>query len=122
MAVNPNRRLTADERAKAHLLLDDIRKQLDVLSGGDADLRFAYNRFVYIRLNYDERGNPAERGQLKEQKWKEQNGLCPECGKPLPLPYAVLDRLSAMPGYTTANTRLIHPECDYSAQKAKSYT
>jgi len=117
-----NRRLTPDERAKAHLLLDEIRNRLDVLSRGDADLRFAYNRFVYIRLNYDERSNPAERGHLKEKKWREQNGLCAECGKPLPSPYAVLDRLTAMGRYTAANTRLIHPECDYAAQKAKGYT
>lgn len=117
-----NRRLTPDELVKANELLQDIRQRIDVLGGGDANLRFAYNRMIYIRLTYDERGNPVQRRKLKDQKWKEQRGLCAECGKELPTRYTVLDRLDAMLGYNAANTRLIHPDCDYKAQEGKGYT
>lgn len=117
-----NRRLTLDEQAKATELVNDVRAQLDALGLGDPALRFAYNRFIYIRLTYDERGNPVQRRELKKKKWKDQNGLCAECGSPLPLRYSVLDRLNAIDGYTATNARLIHPECDYKAQQAKGYT
>ncbi len=117
-----NRQLTPDERAKANELLIEIRDRINALAGADADLRFAYNRRVWIALQYDERGNPVQRRKIKDQKWKEQRGLCAVCGKELPTRYAVLDRLSAMGGYTAENTRVIHAECDYQAQQGKNYT
>ncbi|MHB8620859.1 MAG: hypothetical protein ACYDAG_15015 [Chloroflexota bacterium] len=117
-----NRRLTPDELAKANEFLHEIRDRLDVLSGGDANLRFAYNRMVYIRLTYDERGNPVQRRKLKDQKWKEQGGMCADCGHPLPVTGAVLDRKDAMLGYIATNTRVIHADCDYKAQKEKGYS
>lgn len=117
-----NRQLTPDERAKANELLTEIRGRIDSLSAGDPELRFAYNRRIWIALQYDERGNPIQRRTLKDRKWKEQRGLCAECGKELPTRYAVLDRLTAMDGYTAENTRVIHADCDYKAQEAKRYT
>ncbi len=59
--------------------------------------------------------------KLKDQKWKEQGGMCADCGQPLPVTGAVLDRKDAMLGYIATNTRVIHADCDYKAQKEKGY-
>jgi hypothetical protein len=117
----PNRRLTAEELARAQVLLESVRAQLLALSGGDPDLLFAYRRKVYKELTYDERDKPMVRRQLKARKRREQDGLCPLCGKPLPEKYCVLDRLQAAAGYTPENTRLICQECDIKAQAGKGY-
>jgi hypothetical protein len=73
-------------------------------------------------LVYDERGAPMKRRKLKQEKFKAQNGLCPNCSKPLPARGAVLDRLEAMSGYTTQNTRLLCPKCDARIQEERRYT
>jgi hypothetical protein len=118
----PNRRLSGEELTKANTLLDEIRSRLDDLSGGDREVRFALNRKVYKELSYDERSKPSVRKRLKELKFKEQDGLCPKCGKPLGERYNVLDRLTAVDGYTAKNTQLVHPHCDYEGQASKRYT
>jgi len=40
----PHRRLSPQELEAANELLASIRRDLDTLSGGDAELRFALNR------------------------------------------------------------------------------
>jgi hypothetical protein len=117
-----NRRLTSEELDIANALLDEIRKKIESLSKGDRDLQFAYRRKIYKELTYDERSKPMARRKLKEQKWKQQRGLCAICEKELPEKYTVLDRLNAVDGYTPENTRLIHQECDVAHQEAKGYT
>ena len=103
-----NRQLQQAELALANILLAEIRQKLSALSGGDAELLFAYRRKVFKELTYDERDKPMVRRKLKDQKWKEQRGLCALCGKDLPIKYTVLDRLIASAGYTAENTRVIH--------------
>src|SRR5438874_10709102 len=115
----PNRRLTAVELEKANALLAEIRAKLEALSGDDKDLLFAYRRKVFKELTYDERDKPMVRRKLKDQKWKEQRGLCAICNEPLPERYTVLDRLHAVDGYTRENTRLIHQACDVKNQESK---
>ncbi len=117
-----NRNLTSEELKKANDLLSRIRDQLKTLAGDDPGLLFAYRRKIVKELGYDERGKPLHRMKLKALKWGEQHGICPECGKPLPEKYAVLDRKNAADGYTAANTELIHAECDQKRQAAKRYT
>ena len=117
----PNRQLTTEELLKANELLADIRKRLETLAEGDNDLLFAYRRKVFKELTYDERDKPSVRRKLKDQKWKEQRGLCAICGKPLPEKYTVLDSFNAIDGYTKDNTRLIHSECDVAQQESKGY-
>jgi hypothetical protein len=116
-----NRRLSEVELASASALLEKIRARLNVLSGGDRELRFALNRKIYKELGYDERSKPMARRRLKIAKFNEQNGRCAECGKPLGEKYSVLDRRNAVDGYTAANTRLVHPDCDYKKQASKGY-
>lgn len=118
----PNRRLTPEELVLANDLLAEIRTRLDGLSGGDRDLLFAYRRKIYKELIYDERDKPMVRRRLKKEKHREQGGICPACGEALPDTYTVLDRLNAVDGYTTANTRLIHQACDIKIQQERGYT
>jgi hypothetical protein len=65
-----NRQLSPDELTKANELLGYIRERIDALSGGDANLRFAYVRKI-------------------------ARGMFAECGEPLPPRYTALDRLNA---------------------------
>ena len=117
----PNRQLTLEELKQANMLLTEIRSHLEVLSHSDRELLFAYRRKVFKELMYDERDKPSVRRKLKDQKWKEQRGLCSICGKDLPETYTVLDRLNAVDGYTKENTRLVHQECDVANQASKGY-
>lgn len=117
-----NRQLNSEELKQANELLAEIRKRLDALAQADRELLFAFRRKVFKELMYDERDKPSARKKLKDQKWKEQRGLCALCGKPLPEKYTVLDRFNAVDGYTKENTRLIHSECDAFQQESKGYT
>lgn len=63
----PNRNLNSEELKKAHSLLGEIRERIDLLAGGDSDLRFAYRRKLYKELIYDERGKPMSRRKIKIQ-------------------------------------------------------
>lgn len=116
-----NRTLSPSELATANAILAEIRQKLELLSGGDVTLLWALRRKVYKELGYDERGKPMERRKLKDTKWKNQRGLCPTCSGPLPEKYCVLDRIEAMKGYTTENTRLICAACDTRLQAEKGY-
>ena len=117
-----NRNLTASELEGARKLLDYIRAKLDALSGGDKALRFALNRKIFKELSYDKRDTPMHRRRLKASKRKDQKGICPHCLKPLPELGAVLDRKSAIDGYTPENTELIHPSCDRERQTQRRFT
>ena len=116
-----NRQLSSEELVRANELLADIRAKLEELSAGNSELLFAYRRKVFKELTYDERSKPTVRRKLKDLKWKQQRGLCALCGKELPERYTVLDRFNAADGYTDANTRLIHAECDVAHQASKGY-
>jgi hypothetical protein len=116
-----NRRLSPEQLVQANALLATIRQRLRELAGGDSELHFAYRRKVYKELTYDERGKPMMRRRLKALKWQEQGGVCPQCKKPLPTSYCVLDRFVASAGYTVENTRLICQECDVQTQASRRY-
>ena len=114
-----NRQLTSEEIEYVNALLCEIRAKLEKLSQGDKALLFAYRRKVFKELTYDERSKPMIRRKLKDQKWKEQRGLCSISDKELPEKYTVLDRMNATDVYTNENTRLIHQECDVAHQASK---
>jgi len=118
----PNRQLTLEELGRANDLLAEVRSRLEILAGGDKELLFAYRRKVFKELTYDERDKPAARRKLKDQKWKEQRGLCAICGEPLPEKYSILDRFNAVEGYTKENTQLICQACDIAKQESKRYS
>jgi hypothetical protein len=116
-----NRQLTSDERTAANRVLAVIRDRLKEYSGNDASLEWALRRYIYIRLQHDERGAPMKRRVLKAKLAKRQSHLCVLCSKRLPQKGAVLDRLEAMKGYTEENTRLLCPDCDRKVQEQRHY-
>lgn len=118
----PNRNLTAEELHRANDLLVELRGRLESLSEGDLDLLFAYRRKIYKELSYDERDKPMVRRRLKGLKRVQQGGCCAVCREVLPEKYAVLDRINAVDGYTTENTRLICPNCDAKIQESRHFT
>ncbi len=117
-----NRRLTTEELALANELLAHIRQRLIALSSDDKNLLFAYRRKIHKELMHDERGKPGLRRKLKEQKWKEQGGLCALCSQELPEKEVELDRFQAVEGYTAKNTRLVHHECHRKQQAERGYS
>lgn len=117
----PNPILDKNQLAKANELLERVRQELQTLAEGDPNLMFAYRRKVAKMLVYDERSGPTERRKLKAAKRLEQSGRCAACTKPLPPSYNVLDRLTAVAGYTPENTRLICESCDRATQVERGY-
>lgn len=118
----PNRQLSQVELEKLFApLLAEVRDHLTRLSKGDSELEWALRRKLFKELTYDERGKPMQRRKLKTLKRAEQDNKCPLCNKSLPSKYVVLDRLEAMKGYTTENTRLLCQECDTRVQQERGY-
>ena len=115
------RRLTDSERELAGQILEKTRKQLEELAKNDRDLLWAARRYVYIRLQHDERGKPMERKILKMEKMISQNSKCLICGEKLPKRGAVLDRIAPMEGYTFDNTRLLCQTCDRNEQEKRGF-
>lgn len=99
-ATMANRNLSSEELEIAHRLLDEIRRKLEHLAGGDLDLLFAYRRKIYKELTYLERGKPMSRRKVKIQKFDLQRGKCAECNYDLTIKYSELDRKNAGGGYT----------------------
>jgi hypothetical protein len=116
-----NPQLTPDQLQMANGLLAGIREQLREASGGSPELLFALRRKVAKELTYDERGKPMFRAALKRKKRLEQGNICPACDGELPEKYVVLDRRSAIGGYTMENTRLLCQPCDFRLQAEKGY-
>jgi len=101
----PNPRLTPEQRNKLFLpLFTKIKAELEKVSSGDPKILWALRRKIAKELIYLERGKPAERRKLQDQKYSEQNGLCALCRENL--------------GYTSENTRLL---CHVADQKRKNY-
>ena len=116
-----NPRLTNEQLNLANSILEEVRERITELAAGDEALRWALRRKVAKELVYDERGKPNHRSTLKALKRQLQDGLCPECGKPLPDTYCVLDRKEALLGYTAENTRLLCQLCDHRIQKERGF-
>ncbi len=110
--------LSEEDRQKAIQILEQTRAQIEAAAADDPDLRFQLRRYILKRLEFDERGTPTQRRKLKDLKRRFQRGLCYECAEPLPAKGAELHRLSAIEGYTEANTQLLCRTCHQKAQQA----
>jgi hypothetical protein len=117
-----NRQLTSDELNKLFRpLLREVRVRLLRLSNGEETLHWALRRKLAKELVYDERGKPMKRLQLKAFKRGEQGNRCALCSSELPEKNVVLDRITAMSGYTKENTWLLCRECDYKQQESRGF-
>jgi len=115
------RKLTEEERIKAQEALSNIREFLNNAAADDKELLWALRRYVYIRLQHDERGKPLQRKILKLKKMASQKGLCAVCRTDFPERGSELGRLDAMAGYTEANTRLVCHECHRNMQAERGF-
>ena len=116
-----NRRLSADEQEAGKKILAKVRSLIQTASKEDKPLAWALRRYVYIRLQHNERGTPAQRKILKLKKMIAQNMRCAICKEKLPERGAELDRFNAMDGYTEKNTRLVCHECHRKAQEKRGF-
>ena len=67
--------LTVEQRETAALrILENVRESIAKEAGGDPLLEFGLRRYVYVRLSYDERGNPLQRRKLKVRLFDRQQG------------------------------------------------
>ena len=99
-----NPRLTPEQRTTLFLpLFEMIRKEMEKVSGGDLKVLWALRRKIAKELGYLEKGKPADRRNLQDQKYLDQNGLCAICGEQLPQRGGELDRKEAFSGYTSEN-------------------
>lgn len=117
-----NRKLSADEQRVAKQILDQVRQLIQQTAKEDKALAWALKRYVYIRLQHDERGTPARRKMLKLKKMVAQNMRCAICKKKLPERGAELDRFNAMDGYTEENTQLICHACHRKIQEDRGFS
>lgn len=115
------RRLTETEIPAAREILEEVRRLVAEKSSGDAELAWAMRRYIYIRLQHDERGNPMQRKILKLKKMVSQHGACALCGCRLPERGAELDRAETMKGYTEENTRLLCHDCHRGEQAKRGF-
>lgn len=119
--MGTTRRLTEQEQALARTILTGTRGAIAREAKGDETLAWALRRYVYIRLQHDERGNPMQRKIVKLKKMVAQKGKCASCRKELPERGAELDRLETMKGYTLENTRLLCHDCHRAEQEKRGF-
>ena len=113
--------LSSEDRLKVLPVLEKVREQLADLAGDDSLRLHSMRRYIAKRLEFDERGNPAQRRKLKDLMWKKQMGKCAICEEQLPESGTELDRFVAVDGYVEGNVRLVHHQCHCDDQAAKSY-
>ena len=117
-----NRRLNENELEVAKEIVTQVRGLVNQAAGEDEGLGWALRRYIRIRLEHDERGNPITRKFLKLKKMVSQEGKCANCGEKLPERGANLHRLDAMKGYTEDNTKLICQKCHDNQQAKKGWS
>jgi len=89
-------------------ILAHVRQLIQERAGDDPDEWWYANRYVFARLNLDERKTKTE----VKQRLFEQEGPCHHCGKPFTTRKNVhLHRLNNLKGYSHENCVLMHDEC-----------
>jgi hypothetical protein len=83
--------LTEDQREWVLPILASVRAALEHEAAGNGELLHQMRRYIAKRLEFDERGTPAQRRKLHELKWKTQKGICALCPNELPIRGAELD-------------------------------
>jgi len=89
-------------------ILDQTRKAINDHAGNDPDKLFYANRFVFARLQLDERKTKT---QIKKKLLEAGNPCC-YCDKPFENKVGMhLHRLDGEQGYSFENCALMHPDC-----------
>lgn len=89
-------------------ILRRTREMIRKHAGSDPDKWFYANRFVFARLQLDERRTKA----AIKRELREASGRCGYCGKPFREHQGIhLHRTDSSRGYSRANCVLMHPTC-----------
>jgi hypothetical protein len=103
--------LPEDERIKklGDQVLKHTREAINFASGGDMTLKFKINRWVYARLQLDER---KIKENIKDLIWTVGNKKCAKCGKGFETVKGVeLHRINASEVYSIDNCQLVCKPC-----------
>jgi 5-methylcytosine-specific restriction endonuclease McrA len=117
----PNPTLNEEQRTIAMSIVKDVESQIEALSNGDDDLRFAFLRKIHKELVYLERDSPSKRKRVKRKVWKAQGQVCAECHVPLEFRFSIADRKEAVKGYVPENLEIIHEECNRVRQERQRF-
>jgi len=100
---------------KAKQILKQVRMQIKEAAGNNQDDWFSVNRYVYARLQLDERkGKPS-----KIELFDKQKGICPICNERIEnMKDTDRHRVRTELGYEDANNIvLVHRSCHQQMQK-----
>lgn len=115
-----NKRLMGEDTRKPNtirkngkIILNSVRKRIKDMANGDYDVEFKINRYIYSRLQLDERNLKDKiRKKLKSSK-------CHVCGKTFTTIKGVhLHRLDETRGYHMDNCVFVHRKCHYKLSGA----
>ena len=89
-------------------ILKHVRQLIADHAGGDPDKRFYANRYVFARLQLDERKTKTD----IKKRLLDAGQPCPECGLPFKTRKNVcIHRVNDKKGYSDGNCVLMHPDC-----------
>ncbi len=89
-------------------ILEATRRLIQEHAGDDPDKWWYANRFVFVRLQLDER---KTKSTIKKELL-DSRATCPQCGKPFSSRSNVhLHRIDGDKAYSRGNCVLMHPEC-----------
>ena len=92
-------------------ILRQVRVMLDLATGDDELMRFMVNRWVFARLQEDERGIKRP---IKKHLWESGSQKCQACGQPFNSVKGVeLHRTDPSKGYSVENCELLCRECHH---------
>ena len=99
---------------KARQILERARSQIKEAAGRDSDIRFKINRYVYARLQLDEKKEKPKKADLFDK----QKGLCRICGERIDnIKDTDTHRINEELGYDDANNVvLVHRSCHQRMQ------
>ena len=107
----PNSRIADPE---ANRILQNTRRSISNSAGTDPDRLFTINRYVFSRLQLDER-KPHKK--LKTALYKANNKCC-DCGKKIKeLKGVHIHRRDSRKAYSLENCQLMHPKCHQQHHK-----
>jgi len=97
-----------EDRKIGHRILNNVRRAIERATGDDTDKLFYIRRFVFARLQLDER---ARKKAIKDRLY-EKNPRCHKCKKKFETEKGVhLHRKNEDRGYTDKNCVLMHAVC-----------
>lgn len=98
-------------------ILEQARRLIRDHAGDDADKWWYANRYVFARLQLDERRTKT--GIKRDLLATQEN--CPACGEPLAGASGLhLHRLDSTRGYREGNCALMHPDCHRAHHSARA--